>query len=386
MIQFTGPKGSGKSTLLRLAASTWMAPGTLRTWSDTMNQIEWVATASSGTVLVLDELGSYDWAKPKSFLSFRTMVMRLFEGSMRGRMNQASASWRLAMLSSSNMSIAELAANIGSRMDDEFYAAMRTRLIDVPPPIGGHGVFECLHGHRSVDDFVAQVLLVLQDHHGRSGPVFVERMLRWRDSFDDGGAALLRDWRGAYLKAARRRFADSPLAEFGRVHQIFATIYASGRLGIRLGVLPWNSQDFAAAVLHCEAAHIALARSANLSAPVHEEPLEMIRRHVRVHWETISDLRAGLLPKSADGNHRSRNGYILRRPNGQTEFFVSNEKLVEICGGISSTIALKRGLEASCPSFGGERRHSVRRPIYVSGGREQGIAIPGALLELRIMK
>ena len=114
MIQLLGEKGGGKSTIARIVTSIWGAPKPFP-WSDTTNCVERLADGLSGTVLVLDELGAYDWDKPKSREAFRAAIMRLF-GEGRGRHGGGADHWRLGILSTSNISVHALAAGSpGSR-------------------------------------------------------------------------------------------------------------------------------------------------------------------------------------------------------------------------------------------------------------------------------
>ena len=135
MIQLLGEKGGGKSTVAKIVTSIWGAPKPFP-WSDTTNCVERLADGLSGTVLVLDELGAYDWDKPKSREAFSAAIMRLFGGEGRGRHGGGADHWRLGILSTSNISVHALAAKSFGGSDGALHEAMCSRILEVTDPVG----------------------------------------------------------------------------------------------------------------------------------------------------------------------------------------------------------------------------------------------------------
>ena len=379
MIELLGDKGGGKTTVARIISSIWGAP-TPFPWSDTINCVERLADGLSGTVLVLDELGSFPWEKPKSREAFRGAIMRLFGGEGRGRLGEGAAHWRLGILSTSNISVHALAAARFGVNDRELHEAMCSRILDVTDPVGGHGVFENLHGFATVDDFVAHLQGIIIANYGVLGPAFVRLILcQPRDEL----LRLLRTWRDRYKAESRRRIgAGAGTDVSARVTQIFATIYAAGRLAIHVGLCPWDVRAFGQAILSCEGLHRDLARTAVLTGRQRtDDPLEAVRCYVRAErGRRIIDLRDREGHVVAGG--KLDDGFLLRGLGGRTEFFVSSTGLDRICGSKVRGLALKRRLAEEAETFGGERRYSMRRPIIPGEPRQNGIAIPGSLLGL----
>ena len=257
---------------------------------------------------------------------------------------------------------------------------MCSRILDVGDPEGGRGAFENLHGLGTVEDFVACLQGIIAANHGVVGPAFVHRILREpRDEI----LRLLRAWRASYIAASRRGIGANAGTEVSaRVTQIFATIYAAGRLAIYVGLFPWDVRAFGRAILACERAHHGLA---GLAAPTGrhrtDDPLDAVRQYVRAELgRRIIDIRHGE-GGPADGANLD-DGLSLRGPGGQNKFFVSSDGLDRICGGKVRGLALKRRLAQESETFGCERRYSMRRPIVHGQPRHNGIAIPCKILGL----
>lgn len=319
IVQLLGERGGGKTMVARITSSIWGSPLPFP-WSDTINCIEGLADGLSGTALVMEELGSYPWHEAKSRVAFRGDVMRLFGGEGRGRRGEDSDHWRLGMVSTSNISMRDIAESLPPK-ERKLSEAMCSRILDVPDPVGGYGVFENQHEFATVDDLVGCLHSIIIANHGVLGPEFVRRILRRpRDEL----LRLLRDWRESYLGASRRKnAADAETDVSGRVTQVFATIYAAGRLAVHLSLFPWDVRAFGRAILSCEGAHRELARTPVPTGRYRsDDPLDAVREYVRAEsGRRIVDLRDSS-NCSADGDLDA--GFIIRGPDGRTELFTSS--------------------------------------------------------------
>ena len=104
---------------------------------------------------------------------FETM-MRMAAGKTKGRMNQEHEdTWYVGLLSTSNISVAALAALAKQQAD----RALFDRLIDVPPPEGGHGMFEDLGGFASISKLVAHMKAIVAENHGWVARHFVRALV-----------------------------------------------------------------------------------------------------------------------------------------------------------------------------------------------------------------
>lgn len=110
-LHLRGASSLGKSTLLRLANSVWGKTATLRTWNGTKNALEAIAASHSGRMLALDEIGEADGR------SVGNTAYALANGQGRSRLTSSitlqDLKWRLAVLSSGEVSLAEHMSGAG---------------------------------------------------------------------------------------------------------------------------------------------------------------------------------------------------------------------------------------------------------------------------------
>ena len=155
------------------------------------------------------------------------------------------------------------------RLEFEFDAAYVDRLPDIPPPNGCACFFEDLHGSRDVAAYEARLRALAEKHHGWAGWHYGKRFERALNAD--------RNELQAFIDAAReedRKAAASITSKAGRdlvrLHGRFATIYASGCLASRFGVLPLPPAELLEADLICARDHVAFVEKEvrRLGAPV----------------------------------------------------------------------------------------------------------------------
>ena len=127
-----------------------------------------------------------------------------------GRMTEVDdpSTWWMGLLSTSNLSLDEMAAIDRCHVDD----ALRTRLVDVPLPLGASGAFECLHGFDDHAAFATELLRAARDHYGVASTMFVERINAWRTRDDAGLRKWLSLFRDYYRREAKRLIAFGRMA------------------------------------------------------------------------------------------------------------------------------------------------------------------------------
>lgn len=232
MIQLVGNPGSGKSVIAAVAGSVWGCNGDLdlptfsETWNHTVNDLDRVAAPHHATFLALDETKNIDRANGKLFTVLAKALMRLAEGSAKGRMTDIDdpSTWWMGVLNTSNFSLDEMAAIDHCHIDD----AHRTRLIDVPLPTGASGAFECLHEYDDHAAFATELLRIARSHYGVASKAFVERLSAWRRRDEAGLREWLSSCRDCYRREAKRLIV-SRQRDLARLHEIFATISLRGR-------------------------------------------------------------------------------------------------------------------------------------------------------------
>lgn len=366
-VQLFGSPGSCKTVLAIAAGSVWGRHRSLdlarrlgfgESWNKTVNATEPVAGAHNHTLLILDETR----VGPAAKAVFET-VMRL-EGSVeKDRIGAAPArTWWVPLLSTSNLTLDELAIAAGERIDD----AYRGRLIDVPVPAGGHGIFENLHGKPDLPTMAQAVLGVAAEHFGQAGLRYVERLER---AVRKDPARLRR-----HLQRRRRQFlgygADIVALnrDLGRIREKFATIYAAGRLAADYGLLQWPKKELRAALLACLQAHVDLVAGSTPNAPSAVElPLERLRAYVAEHRANFVDLRDRLV-RDPKHDHGACPGYVATH-KGERHYLFSHECLAAVVGSERAAKDLKVQLDrhGAIRTAGGGRdgaRFAVKTPIY----------------------
>ena len=384
MIQLFGAAGSGKSGIAAAAGAMWGCnldlplPTFSETWNNTVNKLDLIAVLHHAMFLVLDETKSIDddGQRRKAFLVIAKALMRLAEGATKGRMTDlaAAATWWMGILSTSNLSLDDMAEKDHCHIDD----AHRTRLIDVPLARGarGYGAFEKLHGFTDHAALATELKRIARENPGVASTRFVEGLVAWRKRDEQGLCDWLSERRDCYRRVAKRRIASGQ-RDLARLHEKFATIFAGGAMAIKLGIVPWSNNELGDALLACERVHIDLVAATEPTRQQQQksDPWEQLTAHVRQHRREFVDLRKGLVGRSADHDHDACVGYVNRAPDGTVEFLVSNGKLRDIVGSEAALRRLKQDLSSDGMLLEGEHRHSVRRTIWKNGDREQVIAI-----------
>ena len=142
---FVGSSSVGKTTMLMIAGSVFGGGGRMgfvQSWHGTENGIESIARAHSGTVLVLDEMGQADGR------TIGSTIYMLINGTGRARATRnaelkSQASWRIMLLSSGELTLANKIAEGGRQPR----AGQLARMVDVPADAGqGYGAFEDTKG------------------------------------------------------------------------------------------------------------------------------------------------------------------------------------------------------------------------------------------------
>ena len=154
-----------------VAGSVWgcLSPpdnGFIESWNTTANKVEISALAHNDGLLILDETKTSGSSDAKRIEVVKDVVMRVSEQRERQRLANATAvrSWRCYFLSTSNYSLAKMATKGDAVVDD----ADLGRLVDIPLPEGGHGIYEDLHGFpngRKLTDHLKTMPYLLWSSH-----------------------------------------------------------------------------------------------------------------------------------------------------------------------------------------------------------------------------
>jgi hypothetical protein len=378
--QFVGDYGEGKSSSAAAISSIYGGDtdpnhrlGSGTSWKNTDYALEKYVAAYNNTLLFLDEADSAEGDDPKATANALLKAIKDISGGKgKGRGNDPEVRTSYTpILSTSNVSVPQMLKLTRRRADDFSYI---DRLLDIPPPAGGDGYFEDLHGFSDVAKFSDRLLELARLHYGLAGRAYVYRIAGALRNDREEFVAFLKERREQYLRAVAQMTA--PGRRLLRVHGKFATIYAAGCAAIRFKILPFAEADLLEAVKTCERDHIAfiakeLGGAYALDArPVPPAPQRSPYQALKAYLNspaarTFIDLRTGA-SVPAGHVHDSAPGY-LGQYRGNKEIWLPYACFERIAGGSDAAKALMTELDAK-RLIASERRgqrpsFSVKREI-----------------------
>jgi hypothetical protein len=360
---FYGPGGWGKSTACKIPSAIWGWDPTPSTrvgfgfaWRSKVAALENRASGCNHTLLFLDEMS-------KASKDAVEAIMMISQGHATARYTELNLqTWSVPLLTNSNKSLLQLLLGL----EFEFDAAHVDRLPDIPAPNNCTCFFENLHGSPTVEDYEARLRGIAEKNHGWAGRHYTERFTE--------ALRTDRDELQAYIEAARQEYRaaaagiTSGWRDLVRLQGRSATIYASGRLGRRFGILPLEKEELLDAVLTCTRDHVAFidAEVARLQVPVNSprgalptnslqsvdgprpapklSPYAKLLRYLDANFpDKLIDFRDPrvVLPEGHD--HSKSSGYIGIH-NKRIEVWFSTERFEKIAGGRREAQELKRKL------------------------------------------
>jgi putative DNA primase/helicase len=228
-LHYRGASSCGKTTALCVAASVWGAPRVVQSWRATSNGLEGVAAVFNSTLLILDELSEITPQEASSAVYMLGNEQGKKRASRDGRAKPPQR-WRLAFLSSGEISLADKAAEIGKRAT----AGQAVRLIDLTADDRAHGAFEVLHDKNNGAHLSDALKVATAAYHGIAGPAFVAELI-----------ALGREAVAANVRALADAFTEYATTAYGiatadgqvkRVLERFALLAAAGELATLTGL------------------------------------------------------------------------------------------------------------------------------------------------------
>ncbi|WDS35856.1 DUF927 domain-containing protein [Pseudoxanthomonas sp.] len=304
-LHLRGSSSVGKSTALQVAASVYGPPEFVRTWRQTDNALEGVASLHSDMLLILDEIGELD---PKHAGSVAYM---LANGQGKGRANRngaarVAARWRLQFLSSGEISMTDLIEQAGGKVR----AGQEVRVLDVPADAGaGYGLFDHVDGHPG--HFAEALKASATKHHGHALHALLEGLA---DNVP-GHRAWLSD---RVQVLADSMTMDNASGQVRRAAKRFAVIGAAGELATRFGITGWSNGEAERASSRCFAAWLAARETTGNSEPA--AMLTAVRGFLDVHGESRF-ARCGNDAAASNVKTANRAGYV-RYPSNEPEYLI----------------------------------------------------------------
>lgn len=161
---------NGKTTTLLTAASVWGRSSFMKSWRTTANALEGMAAQHSDCTLILDEVGQMPGAEIGEAAYLLANGQSKVRSTGRG-VNRRTLTWRLAFLSSGEMTLADHMAEAGKVVR----AGQEVRMADVPMDAGaGMGGIEFLHDHESPASLVDAIRDAAETYYGSAGRAWLE--------------------------------------------------------------------------------------------------------------------------------------------------------------------------------------------------------------------
>lgn len=352
-LHLRGASSRGKSTALRVAASVWGSPRFVQTWRATSNGLEGIATACNATLLALDEMGEVAGREAGA------AAYMLANGVGKARAGRTGAArpparWRVAVLSSGELSLADKVAEAGGRTA----AGQEVRLLDIAATERRHGTFDVLHGAVDGATFADGLRTATAARHGTAGPAFVAALLADRE----GALAAARAMRDAFVKAAAHRFDLGGEGQTARAAARLGLIAAAGEMATAWGLTGWPEGAAQEAAL--EVLGLWLDGRGGGGAAEARDAVARVRAFLAAHGS------ARFEPLIGDGTEKAEPSRPVVNRAGWSAgglFYVSTDAWREMHAGADPKRAAKLLAKAGFLEMDADGRHTKKLPRSVAG-------------------
>jgi uncharacterized protein (DUF927 family) len=374
--QLYGDAEAGKTTAAMVAGSVWgchrdevrREKGFAENWNSTAGKIEVTVLAHNDIFFILDETnraGQTDRERAKIVMS---VGFGLAEHTEKERLTNVGGarSWRCYFLSTSNQSFREIAIRGGIAIDEAYFG----RLVDIPMPRDGHGVFEDLHDYSNGGELSDVLQRRCKKHYGVAGRAFITKIVEACSSDRAGLSKWLAKERRAYRKLFRKKSKAQGLTALNRATDRFATVFAAASLAITHDILPWRRKEALRAILSCQMDQ--LRHPAPISEIVSEPVQEA--RHRLIHYLKANHNNMPLLNKKRplygiDGLDDVP-GYRFKNEKSRRWYYLTPKQWDRALGERAASQALKRQLASEGYLRRGRKTGFVVQTKIFSGGKK----------------
>lgn len=243
---FRSASSAGKSTTQYVAGSVWGGGGPngfARTWAATKSASESTAELHNDGCLILDEMRLID---PREV---EQIVYMLANGSGKSRENRnltgrRTLQWRLMLISSGEITLADCAMLAGQKMRGGAEIRMATIPADAER---GFGLFEELHGTDNPGVFAESLEAAAKRNYGTPIRAFIGYLIEhWETEISNPEGAL--KWIEDFIRHHLPK--DAP-PEVRRVLRRFAAVACAGELATDGGITGWEPGTASQACVDC---------------------------------------------------------------------------------------------------------------------------------------
>ncbi len=363
-LHFRGVSSIGKTTVLHAAGSVWGGGGMsgyATSWRSTDNAMENIALLHCDCLLTLDELGESEASAAGN------SAYMLANGVSKSRSNsrielRPVSSWRLLMISTGEISLAEKLAEDRKRVT----GGQEVRILDIVADAGkGHGIFENLHSSLDAGAFAENLKAAANDHFGHAARHYLTQVA----ADIEGTRQIVQTKMLAWMSANATQIREGQVR---RAAQRFALIAAAGELATDWQILPWPPGEASRAAKQCFDDWIA-ARGGLEPAEV-RRGIESLRHFLQTHGPT----RLQPLMKDAREIH-NRAGF--RKANGAGEkFLLFPGAFREACCGVDPDVLAQALLDRGWLECGEGGRHQKKERVIGLDKPQRFYVIKDAIL------
>ena len=369
--QISGKAEAGKTAAAMVAGSIWGChrnsmrneKGFAESWNTTGNELERTAQAHSDALLILDETNIAGGTDKDRALAVLGGAFRLSENTQKGRLNAPErAAWRLYFLSTSNLTLDELADQGGVLIDEQH----RGRLVDVvlPSGQGTFGIYQDLHGFADGAALTDAIKSRCRTAFGTPGYSLISKLYKDKNS-RSAAKKFVAARRNYYVNRARIMAAAKGLKPLERAIARFATVYAAGCLAINYGIFTWGRKDLLRAILSCQLDGLLQARGTTDKITTLRQQLIDHLVQSRRHSVSLN----GKKPASSDHKFGSVPGYSHTH-KGIDWLYLTSDQLKAVIGTDKAAGRLKRQLVEEGVLACTGTRALVQRPIFKAKGNK----------------
>jgi hypothetical protein len=234
VFNWVGPSSVGKTTGVRAGASAVGHPDTIRSWDMTERGLEDASAAYNHLTLVLNAAEKVTPRKRRAILNRIVHMVAERESTTRSEAVQGqlpNRTWRTCVLSTSNKTGAEMAAELGIPWEPQDAA----RFIDIPvPPAEEGGIFDRLMTETNAAKAGAELIANLETALPKNYGVLLEPWIGYLLTID------VRKEVARYIRRFLKKTGPHSALE-ARIAKKVALVYAAGKLAIKAGLLTWPS-------------------------------------------------------------------------------------------------------------------------------------------------
>ena len=368
-VHLRGASSRGKSTAQRAAVSVWGSPRFLHTWRATANGLEGVASACNGSLLALDEMGEVSGREAGAAAYMLANGVGKARADSSGRARR-SARWRVIILSSGELGLADKMDEAGGRMA----AGQAVRLLDLAADTRPHGAFDTLHDACDGAAFANRMKAATAEHHGTVGPAFVAAFLKDRDAC----LSAVREAVAGFREAAVERFGLTGEGQTERAAQRLGLIAAAGEAATAYGLTGWPMGGARDAAL--EALGLWLDGRGGAGPAEAREAVKRTRAFLVAHGSSQFEAVGAALAAKSIGFGSGRR--IIDRAGWRdgAVFYIATDAWREVHRGADPSRAARHVAAAGFLQAGDGRNLAAKMPASLVAERPRAYAVQAAIM------